>query len=161
MKCRQITTSSCFLSTLASRDCSTSELTRIAAGISIPLGNDGVRLLQLGIMLLEIFCGQRMEDRKQEGNLTVAGNSDDVTNLGVLRRWIKAKKQEGNLSWATKDAVSHCIACFADPRTDLQDQSFRQSVIDNVVVPLLNELHHWEGVHDQKQLLLSYWLLLF
>lgn len=97
-------------------------------------------------MLLEIFCGQRIEDRKQEENPRADPNSDDVSDVGVLRRWIKAKEKEGNISCGSKEAISHCIACFADPRADLQDSCFRQAVIDKVVVPLLCDLRHWQGI---------------
>lgn len=107
--------------------------------------DDGARLLKLGTMLLEIFCGQRIEDRRQEDSSSANENDNDVSDIGVLRRWIKAKQMEGNLSWATKGAISHCIKCFADPCADLDDANFRQAVIDNVAVPLLGELHHWQG----------------
>lgn len=96
-------------------------------------------------MLLEIFCGQRIEDRRQEENPSGNVDANDASDIGVLRRWIKAMEKEGNLSWASKDAISHCIACFADPRADLQNSDFRQGVIDKVVAPLMGELHHWQG----------------
>lgn len=57
-------------------------------------------------MLLKNFCGQRIEDRTQEKNLATFSNSDDVPTLGVLRRWLKLKDQDGKLL-ATKDAISH------------------------------------------------------
>jgi hypothetical protein len=120
-------------------------LTSLFVDITLTSDDDGAKLLKLGIMLLEIFCGQSIEDRRQEENPNANINPNDVSDVGVLRRWIKAKEKEGSLSWASKDAISHCIACFADPRADLHDSNFRQSVIDKVVVPLLGELHHWQG----------------
>lgn len=51
-------------------------------------------------------------------------------------------REKGNLSFAFRGAITHCMKCFADPDTNLKDAAFRQSVIDFVVVPLLDELHY-------------------
>ncbi|OCL09405.1 hypothetical protein AOQ84DRAFT_438997 [Glonium stellatum] len=114
---------------------------------TIPMSpnSDGAKLLKLGVLLLEVFCRQTIEDRKQDENLNAEDGPSDVSDLGVLRRWIRDKQNEGSISLASKDAVSHCISCFADPRTDLKDPDFRKSMIDKVIVPLLDELYLWKG----------------
>jgi hypothetical protein len=106
---------------------------------------DRVRLLKLGILLLEIFCGQKMEDRRQEENQSDGGKLDDIADLGLLQRWVQAKESEGALSWASKEAISYCMACFGDPRANLQDADFRESIIEKVLKPLRGELYHWKG----------------
>lgn len=46
---------------------------------------------------------------------------------------------------AFRGAITHCMKCFADPDTDLKDVVFRQSLIDVIVAPLLDELHYLQG----------------
>lgn len=62
--------------------------------------------------------------------------------MQTLKHWIRGQK--GNLSFAFKDAVTYCMKEFANPDADLEDPVSRQNVVDNVVVPLLEELHHWQ-----------------
>lgn len=107
--------------------------------------DDASRLLKLGIMLLEIFSGQTIESRKQEEDLEMSVKPGDVADLCVLRRWLKLKEKEGDISLASKDAIAHLITCFADPRADLGESDFRQSIIDRVMIPLIGEWQHWRG----------------
>lgn len=104
--------------------------------------------------------GQRREHRKQEENLATSSNSDDVPNLDVLRRWIKPEGLDGNLCWATKDAISHVPLALR-----ILARSGRvhlcQVVIGKLVIPLLDELHDWKGPLDWERLPLSCQLLLF
>lgn len=106
---------------------------------------DRTRLLKLGAMLLEIFCGQRVEDRRQEDLLGTHGTSV-ISELDLLLRWTQAKEKEGNLSFGSREAISNCLACFADPRTNLCDPTFRQGLVERIVTPLVVEWRHWQGI---------------
>jgi hypothetical protein len=104
--------------------------------------DDGTNLLALATLLLEVRFSQRIEDRRRSEDLGPDSKPNEATAIQTLKQWISQEK--GNLSWAFRDAVSHCMKSFADPNADLQDPEFRQGVIDNVIVPLMNELHHWQ-----------------
>lgn len=101
--------------------------------------DDSTRLLDLGILLLEIYFNQPLESF-YEGN-AIAERSE-LTDLGIVKRWMT--KEKGNLSWAFQNAISHCLRCFADPNANLQDADFRQGVIEQVLLPLQDELYIWK-----------------
>ncbi|KAK1750544.1 hypothetical protein QBC47DRAFT_118880 [Echria macrotheca] len=101
---------------------------------------DGLNLLALAKMLLQIRSGGRVEPQGVDMGL---GGPNEMTELQTLKRWVLQEK--GNLSIAFRGAITHCMKCFADPDTDLKDVAFRQSLIDVIVAPLLDELHYLQG----------------
>ncbi|KAK5656925.1 hypothetical protein OQA88_3447 [Cercophora sp. LCS_1] len=96
----------------------------------------GLNLLALAKILLQIRFGGKIQHYSQN---TGRGQVDEFADLQILKRWVHQEK--GNLSFAFRGAITHCMKCFADPDADLEDLAFRQSVIDLVVAPLLEELH--------------------
>jgi hypothetical protein len=102
--------------------------------------DDSVNLLTLARILLEIRSSRRIEDLRQAEDLGPTALPNEATDLQTLKRWIQQEK--GNLSFAFRDAIKYCMRCFADPDTDLKDLACRQSVIEGVVVPLLEELQY-------------------
>jgi hypothetical protein len=60
-----------------------------------------------------------------------------------VRRWVQQDKEEMPIGFYK--AVSFCIGCFASTNVDLQDKSFRQTVVDQVIVPLKDELKMWNA----------------
>jgi hypothetical protein len=101
--------------------------------------DDSTRLLDLGVLLLEIYFNQPLESFYEGG---VMAERSELTDLGVVKRWMTREK--GNLSWAFQNAISHCLRCFADPNANLQDADFRQGVIEQVLLPLQDELYIWK-----------------
>lgn len=89
-------------------------------------------------MLLEIYFNQSLESFYTNG---AASMRSELSDLGVVKRWMNREK--GNLSWAFQNAISHCLRCFADPNADLNNQDFRQGVIDQILLPLQDELSIW------------------
>ena len=104
--------------------------------------DDNVNLLALARLLLEIRFNDRIELLQRQGDLGPDTLPNEATDLRTLKRWVV--KEKGNLSFAFRDAITFFMKCFADPSADLQDITFRQSIVDKVVVPLLEELHYWQ-----------------
>ncbi|KAK3937486.1 hypothetical protein QBC46DRAFT_460845 [Diplogelasinospora grovesii] len=104
--------------------------------------DENKNLLTLAKILLEIRLNSRMVDWRQKQDLGAGMLPNAARELQNLKEWIS--QEEGNLSFAFKDAVGYCMKCFADPGTNLRDPLFRQGVIDSVVVPLVEELHYWQ-----------------
>lgn len=103
--------------------------------------DDSVNLLTLAKILLEIRLNDRVENLRRSEDLGPGQVLNEAADIQTLRRWIK--KEQGNLSFELNDAVRYCMKAFADPGTDLCSLTFRQDVVDNVVVPLLEELYVW------------------
>ncbi|OCL12164.1 hypothetical protein AOQ84DRAFT_285759 [Glonium stellatum] len=104
-------------------------------------GDDSSRLLALAVMLLEIYFNQPIELQRSEKDCASSQRSNELDDLGIVKRWIGQEK--GNLSWAFQNAVSHCMKCFVDPSANLNNADFRQGVIDQVLLPLQDELLLW------------------
>jgi hypothetical protein len=102
--------------------------------------DDNCSFLNLGIMLLEIFFREPIDSRRLQGD---AGPSQSFSDLQTVRRWVQQDKEEMPIGFYR--AVSFCIGCFASTNVDLQDNSFRQTVVDQVIVPLKDELKMWNA----------------
>ena len=108
-------------------------------GKSQDSGDDSARLLDLGILLLEIYFAQSIEEVYQADDTRSPRN--ELVDLRTVKRWLNREK--GNLSWAFQNAVAHCLRCFADPNADLENPDFRQGVIEQILLPLQDELLIW------------------
>jgi hypothetical protein len=102
--------------------------------------DDNCSFLNLGIMLLEIFFREPIDSRRLQAD---AGPSQSFSDLQTVRRWVQQDKEEMPIGFYK--AVSFCIGCFASTNVDLQDKSFRQTVVDQVIVPLKDELKMWNA----------------
>jgi hypothetical protein len=110
------------------------------------LMRDSASLLTLAKVLLEIKLNDQFETQQQGEDLGTNSKPNEATDIRTLMRWIT--EEEGNLSFTYRNVVSHCIKCSVDPSTNLRDLVFRQTLVDRVVVPLLEELHIWQGGID-------------
>jgi len=72
-----------------------------------------------------------------------SGPSQSFSDLRTVRRWVQQDKEEMPIGFYK--AVSFCIGCFASTNVDLQDRTFRQTVVDQVIVPLKDELKMWNA----------------
>ena len=109
---------------------------------SSSLEEDSRNLLILATILLEIRLNRSIKDVREREGFDATTISNEVADLALIKRWISLEK--GNLSYAFTDAVSFCMRCFADPATNLNDMGFRESIVSNVVEPLMKELYHWQ-----------------
>lgn len=94
-----------------------------------PAIDNNASLLGLAVVLLEVSLGQSIKSRHSTENLGL---------FGTMKYWIA--QQEDNLSKAFYSAICHCMSWYADPSKKLGDPSFRQEVLDQVVMPLRDEL---------------------
>ena len=106
------------------------------------LMQDSASLLALAKILLEIKLNDRFERQRHE-KTGAETELNEASDIQTLMQWMTEEK--GNLSFTYRDVVSHCIKCSVDPSMDLRDLVFRQSLVDKIVVPLLEELHYWQG----------------
>ena len=102
--------------------------------------DDNCSFLNLGIMLLEIFFREPIDSRRLQAD---SGPSQSFSDLKTVRRWVQQDKEEMPIGFYK--AVSFCIGCFASTNVDLHDRIFRQTVVDQVIVPLKDELKMWNA----------------
>ena len=93
-------------------------------------------LLELGVLLLEIWHRQTLEEWASESNNEFV-NSPDGRML-VAIRWFKAVKD--NLPPNYRDVVGRCLrpSVFDAFKLTWEDAAFRDAVYNNIVEPLLS-----------------------
>ncbi|KEQ68374.1 hypothetical protein M436DRAFT_68236 [Aureobasidium namibiae CBS 147.97] len=102
--------------------------------------DDNCSFLNFGTMLLEIFFREPIDSRRLQAD---SGPSQSFSDLRTVRRWVQQDKEEMPICF--DKAVSFCIGCFASTHVDLQDKLFRQTVVDQVIVPLKDKLKMWNA----------------
>ncbi|KAL1619921.1 hypothetical protein SLS56_009938 [Neofusicoccum ribis] len=98
-------------------------------------------LLALGITLLELYFGTPCEQHMPE-NLYM-GHDKSLAMLCTAHQWYESEQED--LSAAFQNAIAHCLRCFADPSGSLQDSDFLQAAIEQIVLPLQDELSQFLG----------------
>ncbi|RAR06843.1 hypothetical protein DDE82_003074 [Stemphylium lycopersici] len=100
-------------------------------------------LIALAVTLLELYFGvtaEKYQESEADGGAT--GISDES---GPWRLWVLARKwtynESGNLSAAFQNAIRHCITGSSDPCASLQDAKCLQAAVENIVLPLQEELY--------------------
>jgi hypothetical protein len=105
-------------------------------------------LLDLGIILLELYFGQNIEQKRHLEDMSPDGQPHSNTDLNTARNWLDESFQL-NMSARYWSATKHCIDIYTfDPmpkNVDLHDVGFREAVYQKVVLPLEEELREWEG----------------
>lgn len=101
--------------------------------------NDCSKILALGIMLLEICCGQPIENLRRPEDLCPKNEPNELSNLGTARRCLLEQKGKGNISFAFYSAISHCLKCFVDPEANLDNMEFTRNMEEQVLAPLEEE----------------------
>ncbi|CAN9380991.1 hypothetical protein CC77DRAFT_141742 [Alternaria alternata] len=103
-------------------------------------------LLALAVALLELYFGTTAEKYHQSEfeNETGDGSADQKYNLLTLvHNWIQ--NEAGELSAAYQSAVSYCMKESVDPTVNLQDTNCLQAAVENIVLPLQEELNQFLG----------------
>ncbi|KAL1626536.1 hypothetical protein SLS54_002698 [Diplodia seriata] len=108
-----------------------------------PIGfsSKNTTLLALGIILLELYFGKPCEQQMPE-NLYM-GPDKSLALLCTAHRWYETDQED--LSAAFQSAIAHCLRCFADPSGSLQDSDFLQAAMEQIVLPLQDELCQFLG----------------
>ncbi|KAF5969353.1 hypothetical protein FBULB1_10265 [Fusarium bulbicola] len=108
------------------------------------LADDSANLLMLAKILLQIKFHGRTSFTKSKENTSNPTAFDRVRESQLLNQWIFQEREK--LSFAHYNTIQFCIASSNSIGADLWDLKYRQIVLDRVVVPLVNELSHWQGV---------------
>lgn len=108
-----------------------------------PIGfsSKNTTLLALGITLLELYFGKPCEQQMPE-NLYM-GPDKSLALLCTAHHWYESEQED--LSAAFQGAIAHCLRCFADPSGSLQDPEFLQAAMEQIVLPLQDELYQFLG----------------
>lgn len=105
-----------------------------------PIRDDHCALLNLGIILLEIFFKEPLSQHREPAD---SGSDQSFADLKTARRWVQEDKED--MTAAFHQAVSYCIGCFANPDVDLKDAAFQKQVVDQVIIPLRDEMKLWQA----------------
>ncbi|KAI9764814.1 MAG: hypothetical protein M1839_005706 [Geoglossum umbratile] len=105
-------------------------------------------LLALGIILLELYTGQTFEQCCSKTSAEISPCLDDyykqLHNLDAASKWLNAAQED--LSAGYMGAVLHCFRSFFDPINTGQNETvFRQSIYEQVILPLHEELQSFLG----------------
>ncbi|RMZ73220.1 Intracellular serine protease [Pyrenophora seminiperda CCB06] len=104
-------------------------------------------LIALAVSLLELYFGTTVEKYRAleiEDDVADQPANRDPLKLSLLAfTWMY--NESGNLSAAFRNAVRHCIHGFAEHDASLQDAEFLQAAVENIVLPLQEEFHHFLG----------------
>jgi hypothetical protein len=113
-----------------------------------PTRHQNPALLDLGILLLELYFGQSIEQKRHPDDMGSDGQVNSNTDLNTARNWLQESYQ---LSMSSRywHATRRCIDVYTfDPmpkNLDLEDAGFLEAVYQQVVVPLEEELKEWQG----------------
>ncbi|GAB7349706.1 hypothetical protein MBLNU459_g0447t1 [Dothideomycetes sp. NU459] len=107
---------------------------------AVQIRDDHCALLNLGIILLEVFFKEPLSQHREAGD---GGADQSFADLKAARRWVQEDKED--MTAAFHQAISYCIGCFANPNVDLSDAAFRQQIVDQVVIPLRDEMKLWQA----------------
>lgn len=116
--------------------------TTVKAGPKRGFQNKNTVLLALAVSLLELYFGVSAE-KHRELEEQPAGAFNVWALCAMAYEW--ADEEQENLSAAFSGAVSHCLRCFNDPSSNLQDVEFLQAAVECIVLPLQEELHQFLG----------------
>jgi hypothetical protein len=103
-------------------------------------------LLALAVALLELYfgttVGKHQESELEDG--VADGSADQKYDLlASVYTWVKS--EAGELSAAYQNAISYCMKGCIDPFASLQDADYLQAAVENIVLPLQEELNQFLG----------------
>ncbi|KFY36392.1 hypothetical protein V494_05049 [Pseudogymnoascus sp. VKM F-4513 (FW-928)] len=109
-------------------------------------------LLSLGILLLELYTGQSFEQHLSRiKGKSISGSSLDppeeslerLIKLNEASNWLKAVQDD--LSIGFQGAIAHCIHSYFKGSSGKDEANYRQEVLDQVVLPLQDDLQSFLG----------------
>ncbi|KAB8300152.1 hypothetical protein EYC80_000379 [Monilinia laxa] len=104
-------------------------------------------LSDLGIVLLELCCGQRIEEQPIRQSYLVDGKAHDSTNYLTALEWADAVcEQEPEL----EPVIKSCMFCIFEEKANWDNPRFTQAVYASVVEPLEKIVANWpNGRNDE------------
>ncbi|KAI4667779.1 uncharacterized protein J4E88_010029 [Alternaria novae-zelandiae] len=103
-------------------------------------------LLALAVALLELHCGttaERYEELELQSDTTDAPNHQSMRRLLLVHSWMQ--NEAGDLSAAYQGAITHCMKEYINPNASLQNADCLQAAVENIVIPLQEELDQFLG----------------
>ncbi|KFY59947.1 hypothetical protein V496_05488 [Pseudogymnoascus sp. VKM F-4515 (FW-2607)] len=107
-------------------------------------------LLSLGILLLELSTGQSFEQHlsRIKGKSTASLDPPEesverLMKLSEVRKWLLAVQDD--LSSGFHGAIWHCVKSYFDEESGKSEEVYRQAVLDQVVLPLQDDLQSFLG----------------
>jgi hypothetical protein len=105
--------------------------------------NKNTILLALAVALLELYFGVSAEQYQGGELFPTGGQMNPWTICAMAYEWTETERE--NLSAAFLAAVTHCLRCFGDPGSSLQDPVFLQAAVEGILMPLQDELAQFLG----------------
>jgi hypothetical protein len=101
-------------------------------------------LLSLGIIILELWYNQKLEDQPFRSQFMGAtGEKNEYTDFNTAQKWQESALEEAGLDF--HNATRRCIFCaFGTASQDLQDEELQNAVFEEVVAPLERLLAQFE-----------------
>jgi hypothetical protein len=107
-------------------------------------------LLALGIILMELYTGQTLEQHCASTSIGIVSSTDEhlqsIQNLYAAHQWLEELKEKGRLSHGYIGAVHRCLQGYLDFATGDDEAGFRQKVLDHVVLPVEQEMRVFVGI---------------
>lgn len=107
-------------------------------------------LLNLGVLLLELSTGESFEKHqgRMKGKDVVNHNPPQESVMRLMKlsdtsNWLDAVQD--HLSYGVLDAIRYCIQNYRNGTTGKSEANFRQSVLEQVVFPLQDDLQIFLG----------------
>jgi hypothetical protein len=113
--------------------------------------SDGSLLVALATLLLEVYFSipidQRRATQANAGSDTISPDSssggggsaaNELEEFSAVFSWLR--RDSDKLTDAFNGAVTYCLQCYVNMRTSWRDARFRLGMVENVLVPLINEL---------------------
>jgi hypothetical protein len=102
--------------------------------------NDASKFLGLGVLLVEILSRQPIEKLHKDGDLGPNGEPNELTNLQVIRRYLREQESAGVISLGFRSAIAHCLRCFAAPEASVDNDDFARAAQEQIIGPLEMEM---------------------
>lgn len=104
-------------------------------------------LVSLGILLLELSTGQSFEQHlsriKGKSTASLDESIERLVKVSEARKWLIAVQDD--LSSGFHGAIWHCIKSYLDEESTKDEDVYRQAVLDQVVLPLQDDLMSFLG----------------
>ncbi|KAH8424890.1 uncharacterized protein LDX57_002635 [Aspergillus melleus] len=98
-------------------------------------------LFCLGVVLLELSFGQKLESHPLRRMFLDNGRPNDFTDLCTAKKW--QEKVEEEFGYDLAEAIRHCIDSDLGPTPDFDDDEFLDCVITYVVEPVQTFASLW------------------
>lgn len=100
-------------------------------------------IVALGIMLLELCFGEKLEDQPIRKKYLQDGKPNDYTDLCTAKEWHgRVYAEYGD---ALSDAIRQCLDCAFGPKPNFADDEFKEAIYSGVIQPIEDFLQLWSA----------------